>query len=341
MPKLKIVFFETFGRNKKYLKSKISKDFNLYFVDEPLGEENLALALNADIIGVFVCSKVSSAIIDKLPQLKLIVTMSTGFDHIDVAYANKKNITVCNVPTYGENTVAEHAFALLLSISRKIFESNLTLKSGGFYSEALMGFDLKGKVIGILGCGNIGRHLAKMAYGFDMKILAYDLYPDREFALKYNVTYVKSIQTILENSDIISLHLPLNKETHHIINKTSISRMKNGVIIINTARGALIDSLSLYEALLTGKVRGAGIDVFEEENYIKEEVEILLDNAEITYDLKTVLIVKKIINHPNVIATPHNAFNSNEAVKRIMDTTIKNIVGFKKGSLANTITLNS
>lgn len=337
MPKLKIVFFETFGENKSYLKQKLSKNFKLDFISEPLSYENAATAKNADIVGVFVGSKVNKDVLKNLPKLKLVVTMSTGFDHIDVAFAKNKGILVCNVPTYGENTVAEHAFSLILAISRKLFESNLSLKNGGFYNESLMGFDLKDKNLGILGCGSIGKHLAKMAYGFDMKVFAYDVNCDLDFGAKYQMNYTKTIDEVFKNSDIISLHLPLNANTKHIINDKSISKMKNKVVIINTARGGLIDSKSLYQGLMTGKILAAGIDVFEEENYIKEEVENLLEQTPEGVDLKTVLTVHKIINHPNVIATPHNAFNSKEAVKRIMDTTIKNILNYKINTPQNLI----
>lgn len=328
MPKTNICFFEITDNQKEYLNKKLSKNFDLQFFAEEVQNVDKSKFNNAEIIAVFVGSVVDKNTIDSLPNLKLITTMSTGFDHIDIGYAKEKGIAVTNVPTYGENTVAEHTFALILSISRKIIESNKQLKSGDFSSTGLTGFDLKDKTIGVIGCGNIGANVIKMANGFDMKIIGFDLNKSEALQKEFGLKYVE-MDTLFKESDIITLHVPLNEHTKHLINRESIKIMKKGVIIINTARGPLIETDALYDALVEEHVAFAGIDVFEEEGFLKEEAEILHNDEKISADMKTVITNHVLINHNHVIATPHNAFNSNEAIIRILNTTIKNIVELK------------
>jgi len=336
MPKTKVCFFEISDNQKEYLNKKLSKNFDLHFFTEEIQSVDKSKYSDSDVLAVFIGSTVTKDIIDSIPNLKLITTMSTGFDHIDINYAKSKNIVVTNVPTYGENTVAEHTFALILAISRKIIESNTRLKSGNFSSTGLTGFDLKRKTIGVIGCGNIGANVIKIANGFDMKILGFDLNKSEALQKEFGIKYVE-MDKLFKDSDIITLHLPLNEHTKHLINRESIKKMKKGVIIINTARGPLIETDALYDALVEEKVAFAGIDVFEEEGFLKEEAQILHDDEKISANMKTVVTNHVLINHPKVIATPHNAFNSYEAINRILNTTIKNIVEFKLGRIPNTI----
>jgi D-lactate dehydrogenase len=301
-------------------------------------EENVSeinLSPKTKILAVFVESPVTKKIISKLPELEMIATMSTGYDHIDLKSAKAKKIPVCNVPSYGENTVAEHAMALLLGLTRKLFQSVKRVKEGIYDFHGLRGIDLKGKTIGVVGTGRIGAHLIKMAKGFDMEVLGYDPYPNKDLAKTYGFKYVK-LDELLAHSDFISLHVPLFKDTYHLINKKNIKKVKPGAYIINTARGGLIDPEALVWALHNKHIAGAGLDVLEDENLIQNEEKII--GACTNCQLKTNLMNNIIIDHPNTIVTPHNAFNSIEALRRIVDTTIDNIKKFADGKTINDVT---
>jgi D-lactate dehydrogenase len=290
-----------------------------------------------EALAVFVDSVVSKEELEKLPHLKLIATKSTGFDHIDLELAKKGNITVCNVPAYGEHTVAEFAFALLLTLTRNILEANdKVVKDGSFSPEGLLGSDLFGKTIGIVGTGKIGRNVIRIAKCFGMNVLAYDLYPDEEFAKEIGFKYV-NMDELCGVSDIVSLHLPEDKTTHHIIDKDRIAKMKKGVILINTARGSIVDTEALVWGLENKIISAAGIDVLAEEGNINDEMH-LLSKPHPNYDeMKTLLLNHYLIDHPKVIITPHTAFNTKEAIERILDTTFENIMMFMKGSPQNVI----
>ncbi len=290
---------------------------------------------NVEILGVFVDCKVDKKILNKLKKLKLIVTMSTGYDHVDCKTAKGKKVAVCNVPTYGENTVAQHALALMLAISRKLFESIKRVKEGNYDYHGLRGFDLKNKTIGIIGTGHIGIHLIDMLQGFDANIIAFDAFPNKELEKTHNFKYV-SKNKLLTESDIISLHVPLFDSTLHMINRSAIKKMKPGVVLVNTARGALIEPEALVWGLETGQVSAAGLDVLEEENNITHH-EQLLSGKVSPQDEHDTLMDNIIIDHPNTIVTPHNAFNSIEALQRIIDTTIENVKSYLAGEIQNDV----
>lgn len=290
-----------------------------------------------EILSVFVDSKVGKEEFEKLPDLKFIATKSTGFDHIDLALAKERGVVVSNVPAYGEHTVAEFAFALLLMLSRKMFDAHQRVdQDGSFNPDGLDGFDLFGKTIGILGTGKIGRNAIKIAKGFSMNIVAYDAYPDQNFAKETGFEY-SSLEKVLEVSDIISLHLPENRDTHHIINKEMVSKMKKGVVVINTARGSLIDTEALIWGLQENIISAAGLDVLSEEAYIDDEIQLLSQTHPNHDDMKTLLMNHYLIDHPRVIITPHTAFNTREATQRIIDTSIENIAKFESGSPQNVV----
>ena len=336
MPKkLKIAFFELEQWEKDYM-SKNLRECEIRFIDNPL-DENLASEIkDIDALGVFIYSKVDQNVISKAPNLKLIVTLSTGFDHIDLNECRKKGIVVCNVPHYGENTVAEHTFALILNLTRKIHKAYERTVKGDFSIEGLRGIDLQGKTIGVVGSGSIGQHVIRIAKGFEMDVIAYDKFQNEKLAKSLGFGYV-SIDNLLKNSDIITLHVPYDKSTHHLIDQKAISKMKKGVLIINTARGAIIDTNALLEGVQSGKIAGAGLDVLEEECFIKEEKQILSKHFLKECDLKTVLQNHILLKQDNVIITPHNAFNSREALQRILDTTILNISSFLKKKSINVV----
>ena len=332
---MKIVFFETEKWQKEYLEEKLGKT-GISFFEEPLSLENIDSVKDCQIISPFIYSKINKEILEKLPDLKMIATRSTGFDHVDTATAKESKITVCNVPFYGENTVAEHTFALILALSRKLFDSVDRARKGDFSLDGLKGFDLKDKTIGIVGLGHIGLHVARIANGFEMKVLAYDLKEDKKLAKEIGFEYA-SFEDVLAKSDIITLHAPYNKATHHLINSENINLIKKGAYLVNTSRGALIETDALLKALSEGILAGAGLDVLEEECLIKEEAQILSKEFLKTCDLKTALQNHILLQQKNVIITPHNAFNSQEALLRILDTTILNIQSFIKNNSINKV----
>lgn len=332
---MKTVFFELEPWEENYLKERL-KDVELSFFDVPLSLENIGSASGAEIISPFIYSQINKDILEKLPDLKMIATRSTGFDHIDIDFAKKSKINICNVPFYGENTVAEHAFALILALSRKIVDSVVRTRSGDFSLDGLRGFDLKGKTLGIVGMGHIGMHVARIAKGFEMNVVAHDLNKDEKLSKKLGFEYV-NLENLMSASDIITLHAPENEKTHHMINEKNINQIKKGSYLINTARGGLVETTALLKALETGILAGAGLDVLEEECFIKEEAQLLSRKFPETCDLKTTLANHILLKQKNVIITPHNAFDSQEALIRILDETILNIESFIKGKPINIV----
>lgn len=335
MNKLKIAFFETEPWEEDYLRTRLS-NFDLQFFADKLTVQDLKKIESIDILSPFIYSSINKKIVSALPSLKFIATRSTGFDHIDLKSLSGRKIALSNVPTYGENTVAEHTFALILDLSRKICFSGEKTRMGDFTLDNIRGFDLKDKTIGIIGLGNIGRHVARIANGFEMKVLVFDVKKDKNTAKKLHFQYAP-LKFILKHSDIITLHLPYNKKTRHLINLKSLKLFKHGCYLINTARGGLCDTTALLKGLKDGVFAGLGLDVLEEESAIKEERQLLSANFQKTSNLKTILENHILINQPNVIITPHNAFNSREALTRILDTTIDNINAFSKKKLINLV----
>lgn len=285
---------------------------------------------------VFVTSHVGRDEFEKLPNVKLIATRSTGFDHIDVTVAKARGVAVVSVPIYGENTVAEFAFALLLTISRKMSASIARTKSGSFSSEGLEGFDIKGKTIGVVGTGSIGKNVMQIAKGFGMRVIAFDVRQDTESATRIGFEYV-TLEVLLAQSDVISLHLPENEHTRHIINAEKIGMMKRGVCIVNTARGGLIDTEALVLALKDGQVGGAGLDVLSEEGNIDDEMKLIGQSHPNEEAMKTLLLNHYLLEHPSVVITPHTAFNTKEAIQRILDVTVENILSFSSGTPKNIV----
>src|SRR3989344_9047747 len=237
---MKITFFEIENWERNYLENQLSET-DVNFFEDKLTLENIASVKDSEILSVFTDSQVTKEILSALPKLKMIVTRSTGFDHINVEEAKKRKVIVCNIPTYGENTVAEHTFALLLDLSRNIYKSVKKVKESGFQMDGFRGFDLKDKTIGVVGLGHIGMHVARIARGFEMNVLAFDTKEDKKIAKKMGFKYV-SFEDLLKNSDIITLHVPYNKYTHHLINSANINLVKKGAYLINTSRGGVIET---------------------------------------------------------------------------------------------------
>ncbi len=316
----------------------LKEEHEVVLTELALREDNVAQYAEAGIVSTFIYSKLGRAILEKLPALKLIATRSTGYDHIDMHYCAERGITVCNVPTYGENTVAEHVFALLLAISHRLPESIERARSGRFTPEGLEGFDLQGKTIGVIGTGSIGYHVIRIARGFGMRVVAFDVKPSPKLVAELGFTY-SSMNELLSISDIVTLHVPALAQTKHLIDERAIARMKPGAILINTARGSIVDARSLIEALRSGKLAAAGLDVLADEPLIREEAELISSIYADQQDVRELLADHILLNMPNVIVTPHSAFNTREAIARIVTTTVANIASFLDGAPANVVTV--
>lgn len=327
---MKIAFFEIEDWEAEYITNNLQRTtYNkVEFFKQKLNKDNLPSQNDFDAISVFVGSDVKKEVIDNFPNLKLITTRSTGFDHIDLQTAREKNIKTAYVPGYGDNTVAEFAFGLLLNLSRKIYEAFDKIRERADFSfDGLQGFDLNGKTIGVVGTGRIGRYSIKIAKGFGMNVIAYDVFQNKELENELSFKYV-SLDDLLANSDVITLHIPYSESNHHLINGINIAKMKKGAVLINTARGPLVETEALVKALNEGQIGGYGADVLEEEGIIKDERTFLLHGSPEGHNLKTVLASHVLIDMPNVIITPHNAFNTKEALQRILDTDIENIKSY-------------
>ena len=324
---MKIVFFSLDKNKQERFIRVFGTSEELVFVDEILNESSAEKGKDAELICLFVGSTVNKKVIDAMRNLKFIVTRSTGYNHIDVAYAKEKGIEVANVPGYGSATVAEFAFAFILNLSRRMYLSLNYVKStlDFHYNPSMEGFDLEGKTLGVVGTGRIGKHAVKMGQGFGMKIIACDIYPDNEFAEANNFSYVP-LDVLLSESDIVTLHTPYNKENHHLINKDNVALIKKGSYLVNTARGELVDTEALMWGLKEGIIAGAGLDVLEEESALKKgEKDKLCE------------LNRELMRMPNVLITPHSAFYSVEAVAEILKITADNILGFTQSKPVNLV----
>lgn len=334
-----IAFFEMKKDwQQDYVAKNLADAGDLVFDEKPVHDAPEALLKEAAVVSVFINSRADKPFLEKLPKTRLIATRSTGYDHIDVAAAKARGISVATVPTYGENTVAEHTFALILSLSRNLRRAYFKTRDSDFSLDGLMGFDLKGKTLGVVGTGHIGLHVIHMARGFGMKVIAYDVKEQTFLSEVMDFRYV-SLEELLSASDIISLHVPYMPQTHHLIHLGNISKIKRGAVLINTSRGGLIETAALVKALDEGIFAGAGLDVLEGEELILEERRLLAtaDDKEAWSKIQVALKNHVLLTRDNVIYTPHMAFYSVEAVKRILDTTIQNIRAFLQGRPVNIV----
>ncbi len=334
---MKITFFEASPQEQVTL-TGLLPNIELAFFEEKLSKKNAVATAGSDVVSVFINSEVKKDVIDLMTGVKLIVTRSTGFDHVDVVYAKQKGIQVANVPSYGSRTVAEFTFGLILNLSRNIFQArHQLLENGNFDIHRLQGFDLYGKTLGVIGTGKIGKNVIKIAQAFEMKVVATDMYPDEAFAKERGFSYLP-LEQLLAQADIVTLHTPYTKESHHLINGNNIGMMKKGAYLVNTARGELVETEALIDALNTGYLSGAGLDVLEDERQLREETEILKHTTTQSQNFKTLFENHLLMNHARVILTPHIAFFTKEAMKEISTTTAGNIQAFIKGTPQNILT---
>lgn len=317
---------------------RLRENHELTLASDSLSPDNAADFVDADVISTFIYSDLSGETLKSLDHLKLIATRSTGYDHIDTDHCRDREITICNVPEYGTATVAEHTFGLLLTISHRLEEAIDRTRKGDFSSRGLQGFDLQGKTLGVVGTGSIGQHVIRIARGFGMHVLAFDVKPNQQVAEELEFEYA-DLDRLLGESDVVSLHVPGSPKTKHMLAREQFEQMKPGAVLINTARGSLIDERAMLRSLAEGNLAAAGLDVLPEEPIIREEAELIRRVYQQDHTLETLLVDQVITRMRNVIVTPHSAFNTREAVERIIDTTVENIEAFARHEHRNIVEL--
>lgn len=323
-----VAFFDAKAYDRDSFSRFSDENISIRFFENKLNEDTVSMAACCDAVCAFVNDTINGEVIEKLSSygVGVIAMRCAGYNNVDLKAAAGR-IKVLRVPAYSPYAVAEHAMGLILTLNRKLHRAYIRTRDHNFSLEGLTGFDLKGKTVGIIGTGKIGRCFADVCKGFGMEIIGFDPYKSNEFCGKY-----VSLDGLLEKSDIISLHCPLTKENHHLINRETISKMKDGAYIINTSRGLLIDTAALTEGLKSGKIGAAGLDVYEEETALFFEDysdEIIPDDT-----------LSTIISMPNVIVTSHQAFLTREALDGIAGTTMENLRAYFAGDeLKNEITL--
>ncbi|MEK7202316.1 MAG: NAD(P)-dependent oxidoreductase [Patescibacteria group bacterium] len=331
----KVVCFEVEPWEQEFLKDKLQHKVELEFFNHRLTYDNMHEAAQANYIVSFIYSDFSHQVLTHLRNLKGIATMSVGVDHIDLEEAENRKIIVSNVPAYGPNTVAEHTMALLLAMSRKIVESVERTRDGVYEYTGLSGWDLSGKTLAVVGTGKIGAHVAQIAHGLDMKLIGFDPHPNVELTEKLGLEYMP-LNEVLGKADVITVHVPLTPENKHMLSTEQFKLMKKGVVILNTARGGLIDASALLTALDDGTVAQAGIDVLEDEGLLKEEKQFFSPYFKLN-DYQMAMADHALMRHPKVLLTPHNAFNSKESMRNILNTTVDNVEGMVSGDPVNVV----
>lgn len=334
----KIVFFDVADYEVDYLMRSCDGEFDFVLVEESLSSISNILSewRDAEVVSCFTTSRIGKDVLKKFPNLKLLALRSVGFNHVDIDYCKKHKITVVNTPNYGNMTVAEFAFGLMLDVSRKITLAYNDLKNAIVDAKHTIGTELFGKTIGIVGLGAIGAEMARLSYGFGLKVLGFDIKERDILREKYAVSYVP-FDELLRRSDFISIHAPLTKDNYHLFNMKSFEKMKPNAIIINTARGEIIDTQALYNAIVDGKIAGAGLDVLESEEILTDP-DYLVDVGRMKVNaLQKTVLNNSLLKLDNVIVTPHIAYDTKEAIDRILSLTMANIYAFENGVVQNKV----
>ena len=333
---MKIAVFETEEWEHSACLS-LQPEHELVCMSDPLNAATAAQVPDAEVITTFVNSKLDAGVLAHFPQLRLIATRSTGYDHIDLDHCRAHGITVSNVPDYGDATVAEHAFALLLAISRHVVTAIERTRRGNFSQTGLRGFDLRGRTLGVIGTGRIGRRAIEIGKGFGMRVLACDVRPDQLAAQTLGFHYADLMEVLMQ-ADVVTLHVPSTPQTHHLISEREFAAMKEGAVLINTSRGAVVEVSALVRALASERLAGAGLDVLPAEPLMRDEAEIFrTDRQHTEAELRALLADHVLLQFPNVLVTPHIAFNTDEALRRILETSLINITSFASGSPQNVV----
>jgi D-lactate dehydrogenase len=329
---MRVAVFSTKSYDRKYLEAaNASHGHDFFFYEPRLTCDTVALASGFPAVCVFVNDLVDADVLMALKKggTQLIATRSAGFNHIDLVAAGKLGIAVARVPAYSPFSVAEHTLGLILTLNRKFHRAYARVREGNFSLEGLLGFDLHGKTVGVIGTGQIGQVVIRLLEGFGCQVLTYDLYPNPVLE-NQGLTYT-TLPDLFSRSNIITLHCPLTPETHHMINDEAIQQMKTGVMLINTSRGALLDTVAVIEGLKSGKILYLGLDVYEEEEDLFFEDlsdQVLHDD-----------VFARLLTMPNVVITGHQAFFTVNALEKIAETTLTNITAFEQGQpLLNAVT---
>lgn len=333
---MKIAYIRPYEGEEEIVRKSLS-EYEVISAEE-ITEISEADRQEIEILSIFVDYQVAAETLDLLPSLKFIATRSAGYDHIAMEEAKARGIVVARVPHYGTRTVAEYAVALMFALSRNAFRSYTDMKRdvGVTNFEAYEGFDLCGKTLGVVGTGAIGRSTCSIACGLGMKVVAFDVSPDEKLATETGF-YYGTLEEVLSQADIITLHVPSIPATKHLIGKSEFGKMKKGSYLINTARGEIVDTKALVAALESGHLAGAGLDVLEGEHALREEAELLVESGVNTTLFETLVANHALIDMRNVIVTPHIAFNTVEAKREITDITVENIKAFLAASPKNII----
>lgn len=323
---MRITFFDTHPYDREvFMKANDRFGHDLVFLEPRLNADTASLAKGFTSICSFVHDRLDREALSILTQggVRLIALRCTGFNHVDLAAVREFNLKVVRVPSYSPHAVAEHTVALVLTLNRKIHRAYTRVREGNFSLEGLIGFDLFGKTIGLIGLGKIGRVVANIFHGFGCGILAHDLKPDPSLISQTGLRYVE-LPELYKDSDVICLHLPLTNETLHLIDEKAIAQMKPGVMLINTGRGGLIDTQALIQGLKTGRIGSAGLDVYEEEEdvFSRDLSEQVLQDDQLA----------RLLTFPNVVITAHQGYFTREALRDIAQTTLENISAFENGT---------
>jgi D-lactate dehydrogenase len=317
---MRIAFFDTKKYDKKWFDQLKREQDEIVYFESRLNAKNYFLVKGFEVVVAFVNDDINDKVINGMVDLgvKLLAMRSAGYNNVDIKCANERGLKVVRVPAYSPYAVAEHAMALILASVRKINHSYVRTREFNFSLNGLVGFDLHQKTIGVVGTGKIGKVFIQICKGFSMNVLAYDPYPSKDLDVEY-----VDFKTLCRKSDIISFHCPLTKDTRHLVNKETIEIMKDGVVIVNTSRGALVDAEALLQGIRSRKVGSAALDVYEEEAGLFFE-----DQSEAFLDDDTLML---LISMPNVLVTSHQAFLTEEALRNIAKTTLDNIISFENG----------
>lgn len=321
---MKVIFYSAKAYDIEFFeKSALAEKHELYFLEVSLNVQTAVLAKGYDVVCVFVNDAVDGHVIAALARqgIKMIALRCAGFNNVDLMAAQQAGLKVVRVPAYSPYSVAEHAMALILTLNRKTHRAYNRVREGNFSLNGLMGFDLHGKTVGLVGLGTIGLVMARILKGFGCHVLGYDVAKNDE-AESLGVVF-SDLESIYQHSDIISLHCPLTPQTFHLIDKYSIAKMKKGVMLINTSRGALVDAKAFIPALKSGKIGYLGLDVYEEEEHLFFED---LSETVIQDD-----VFSRLLSFNNVLITGHQAFLTSNALVNIADTTLQNITDFEAG----------
>ena len=318
---MNVAIFSAKKYDREFLNAANNSRHELRFFEPHLNEETVGLATGSQAVCVFVNDQVNAAVIARLDSLgvRLIALRCAGYNNVDLSAATKHGITVVRVPAYSPYAVAEHTIALMLALNRKLHRGYNRVREGNFALDGLLGFDMHGKTVGIIGTGKIGAVVAQILTGFGCPILAFDPFPTAT-CRSLGVRYVE-LNELLAQSDVISLHCPLTPENKYIISDVAIEGMKNGVMLINTSRGALLDTVAIIEGLKSGRIGYLGLDVYEEEEeiFFEDRSGLILSDD----------VFARLLTFPNVIITGHQAFFTREALLNIAATTIDNITRFE------------